>query len=381
MVQNEFVQNKNQIDNSMFASSSLLVEGEYIWFLTSQTDVLIRFRISDMKLMEYYIVPGEYLQKDMHVRLENADNRIYIVPYRGDGLFYFDKKTKMVKEISSSIFKKGMLEKRKFRIAAFWKGHLFFVGHEISCIYDLEEETSRVSVIKAYLDVLSTAGAETKGAIFSDCFYQDGNMLYIPLVNQSYILCMNLEDRSFYPFQLSGRKKIRLCTIDKYEDKEKFLLTTLDDEKIIWSPKNGLEEWEELGVLRKEKMYLHAYHINNKNYYIPAKERKIYIEKEGIIRILPFVYPINTKYPEYDTIQYEVVDKFSNIIYFQIRDGHFFYIDTVKDEIHNMNFSVSNDTMREIKKHVLDVRNIPKTVEERYCFHLGDYLEMVVRGR
>lgn len=381
MVQSEFVQNKNQIDNSMFASSSLLVEGEDIWFLTSQTDVLIRFRISDMELMEYYIVPAEYLQKDIHVRLENANNGIYIVPYRGEGLFYFDKKTKTMKEISTSIFKQGFAEKRRFRITAFWKGHLFLVGHDISCIYDLEEETGHVSEIKTYLDVLHTAGAETRGAIFSDCFYQYGSMLYIPLVNQSYILCMNLEDRSFYAFQLSERKKIRLCTIDKYGEEGKFLLTTLDDEKIIWSPKNGLEEWEKLGVLRKEKMYLRAYHVNNKNYYIPAKERKIYVEKEGIIRILPFVYPLNTKYPEYDTFQYEVVDKFSNIIYFQIRDGHLFYIDTVKDEIHNMNFSVSNDTMREIKKHVLGVRNIPKTVDERYCFHLGDYLEMVVRER
>lgn len=363
---------------NMFASSSLLIENGDMWLLTSHTDILMRFRISDMRLEEYYIVPAEYLQKDVHVKLENTSNGIYILPCIGNRLFFFNKSVKKIKEISLSILEQKFAEKRKFHISAFWNRHLFLVGHDIECIYILNEETGHISKEKTYLDILRIAGAKTEGTIFSDCAYQDGNMFYMPLIGQSFILCMNLDDRTFNTFRISGKKKIRLCTIDKYQDDDKFLLTTLNDEKIIWSPKKGLIEWKDLGILGKEKSYLRAYHINNKNYYIPTKERKIYVEKEGIIKMIPYVYPLNLKYPEYDTIQYEVVERFADVIYFQTRDGHLFYIDTIKDEICDMRFYVSSEKRKEIKGKILDARNIPAVVEEKYCFYLEDYLEMII---
>lgn len=379
MVQNEF-ELKNQADHTMFASSSLLVEGKNLWLLTTHTDVLMCFQSSDMRLMEYYIVPAQYLQKDVHARLQNANDGIYILPCMGNDIFYFSKTQKTMRKISLTFLGQEHANKRKFHTVAFWKGHLFLIGYDIGGIYDLDEETGNISKEETYLDMLRSAGAETEGTIFSDCACQDGNMLYLPLTDQPFILCMNLDERSFHVFRLSGEKNFRLCTIDKCADSRSFFLTTSDDEKIIWSPKKGLEGWKELGMLKKEKKYLCAYHVNDKYYYIPANERKIYVEKEGKIRNLPYEYPSNTKYPEHDTIQYEMVDRYENVIYFQARDGHLFYIDTENDEIHGIKFSVSTDQISEMKKRILEVRNIPATVHEKYCFHLGDYLQMVVKG-
>lgn len=366
------------MDNAMFADSSFFVDGEDLWLLTGYSDVLIHFCRSDMTLIEYFIIPTQYLQRAAHFKLENTEEGIYILPHLANNIFYFDKRTKTLKEISLPPMEERLSAKRKIRLAAFWKGNLFLLGYDIPHVYFLNDATGEIVTNNTYLDELQTVGAKTGETVFSYCAYQDDNKFYIPLIGQAFILRIDLEEKSFCCFRVTKKDDIRLCTIDKYGYDEKFLLTTYDDEKIIWSPDKGVEELQKIGLLNKGDACLRAYHIGDKNYYIPANERKVYVEQGKSIRDIPYVSAPNAAYPEHKAAQYETVYRDGSDIYFQTRSGELFFLDTTKEEISAMKFQISSDQMGEMKKKILEAREIPSCVIEQSCFHLEDYIRNIM---
>ena len=366
------------MENFMFADSYFFVDEGDLWLLTSYTDVLMHFSFPDMTLIEYFILPVQHLQKYVHYRLENTKEGIYILPHLADNIFYFDKHTKMWTEIPLPPLEKQFTQKRKIRMSVSWNGTLFLLGYDIPFVYFLDEVSGGIVSDHTYLDVIQAAGAEKRETIFSYCACRNKNKFYIPLIGQAFIFCMDLEERSFYCFHVTKGDEVRICTIDKYGDDEKFLLTTYDDEKIIWSPENGVEELRKIGLLNQGDSYLRAYHIGDKNYYIPANERKIYVEQGTDIREIPYVCTPNTKYPEYVAAQYGEVYLNGSKIIFQTRSGELFVLDTVIDEIHAAEFRVSSDEQRGIKKEILETREIPLCVNEQSCFCLEDYMKSIV---
>lgn len=366
------------MENFMFADSSFFVDGEDLWLLTGYSDVLMHFCRSDMTLIEYFIIPAKYLQRAVHFRLENTEKGIYILPHMANNFFYFDKQIKTLKEISLPPVEPQLSRKRKIRLSAFWNGNLVLLGYDIPYIYFLNDASEEITTNNTYLDELQAAGAKKGETIFSHCACRDENKFYIPLTGQAFILCIDLEEKSFRSFRVTKNDDIRLCTIDKYGYDEKFLLTTYDDERIIWSPENGVEELQKIGLLNKGEAYLRAYHIADKNYYIPAKERKIYVEQGNCIRDIPYVSAPNAAYPEHGTAQYETVYRDGSDIFFQTRSGELFFLDTAKDEISAMKFQVSADQMEELKKRILEAREIPPCVMEQSCFCLKDYIKSIM---
>lgn len=366
------------MNNFIFADSNFFLDGEDLWLLTGYTDVLMHFCRSDMSLIEYFIIPTQFIQKNVHFRLENTKDGIYVIPHLGNNLFYFHKQTKELKEILLPSLEKQFVDKRKIRLAAFWNGNLFLAGYDVPSVYFLNHDSEEIVNDNTYLDALRITGAKAMGGIFGGCSCQSENKLYIPLTEQPFIFCADFAEKSFHVFRVMQKDEVRICTIDKYGCDEKFLLTTSDDEKIIWSPENGVEEQQKIGLLNKGESYLRAYHIENKNYYIPANERKIYVEQGKNIRDIPYASTLSVKYPEYTTEQYGWVYRSGKEIYFQTRSGELLCLDTVKDEICTMEFHVSSDKVREMKDRILEMREIPSYVMEQSCFHLGDYLKSII---
>ncbi|MCM1415705.1 MAG: hypothetical protein NC430_07245 [bacterium] len=366
------------MDNSMFVDSAFFVDGEDFWLLTSCTDVLLHFSLRNMTLIEYFMIPVQHLQKYVHYRMENTKEGIYILPHLGNNIFYFNKYTKSLKEIALPPLEERFVQKRKIRISAFWNGELSLLGYDIPFVYFLNEDSGKIVADQTYLDIFQAAGAKKRGTIFSHCSYQDKNKLYVPLIGQAFIVSINLDERSFHCFRVTEKDEIRICTIDKYEGDETFLLTTYEDEKIIWSPKDGVRELQKIGLLNERESYLRAFHIGDKNYYIPANEQKIYVEQGKEIREIPYECAPNTKYPEHAAAQYGEVYLNKSEIYFQTRSGELFVLDTEIDEIHTLEFHVSSDKLLEIKREILRAREIPSRVMEQSCFCLKDYLKRII---
>lgn len=374
---------KAQGNNAIFASKNAIVDGNNLWMLSNDTDVLLHFDFSGLRLMDYHILPGDELLQYAHMGMVKNGDIIYIVPYAGDDLVLFDCKSAEMRSISISYEEGEIKRKDKFCIAAVWKTQLFLIGHSVKGIFCYDVPSGRFARDTSFLKELEKAGCDITTTLFSDCCYQKRDKLYLPVFCANLVLEIDLDKGQNRIYKLNSEKKIELRTIDGYEEggKEKFLLTTVNDEMLIWSPLDGVEEMRELGLLRNRKgMYSRAFHVGKKNYYIAAGERKVFVEEDNRIEELEFEYENSGGAKEgANGTQFEAVFRNGTDIFFQARsNGQLFKIDTITDMVHRMDFDVTIEKRKEIRDQVYSSRPIADMLIENTWLGLDGFLKMYV---
>jgi len=377
------VADRGQENNAVFAAKNVITDGKDLWMLSNDTDVLLHFDFASLRLLDYHIMPGKILTQHAHLGLVKGGNIIYIVPYMENTLVSFDCITGKMENINIPYETGEIRKKGKFNIIAIWKNQLVLIGHAIKGIfyYDIVSQSFTRDI--EYLDELEKAGCDVNVVLFSDCYCQKDNKLYIPIFYKNMILEIDLEKNINKIHKLKHEEPIRLRTIDRYEEngKEKFLLTTVNDEMLIWSPAGGIEKWRKLGLLRsKEGMYMRAYHVRKKNYYIAAEERKVFVEEDDEIRELEFEYESRGGAKEAaGGTQFEAIFKNGKDIFFQARsNGQLFRIDTAADMICRIDFDVASEKREEIIDRVCNSRPVCDTLIENMWFGLDSFLKVYV---
>lgn len=374
---------KIQENNAIFAAKNAIIDRNDLWLLSNDTDVLLHFDFSSLKLLGYHIIPGNKLQQYAHLGLVKSGNIIYIAPYIEDTFMFFDCKSGEMGNISIPYEPGETGKKNKFCIIAAWKNRLALIGHAIKGIFYYDIVSGRFTRDTNYYEELKKAECDVDVILFSDCCFQRENKLYMPIFRKNMILEIDLEECTNKIYKLKHEKEIRLRTIDGYDEKgkEKFLLTTVNDEMLIWSPADGIEKRKELGLLHSaEGLYMRAFHIRGKNYYIAAEERKIFVETDCGIRELEFEYESRGGAREAaGGTQFEAIFKNGKDIFFQARsNGQLFRIDTYTDIICRMDFDVMSEKRKEIIDRVCSCRPITDTLIENMWFGLDNFLEVYV---
>lgn len=375
--------NRMQENNAIFASMDAIIENNDLWMLSENADVLLHFDFTRLKLLDYHILPCKKLILNAHMRLRKSGNIIYIAPYMENSLVYFDYVSGEMGDINIPYEDSEIGVKNKFNIIVVWKSHLILVGHAVRGVFYYDVISGSFKKYVGYLDELKKEGCDASSPLFSDCYYQKENKLYIPIFCKNMILEIDLDTCINTIYKLQYEKEIKLRTIDGYDQDgtEKFLLTTVNDEMLIWSPVNGVEKMKALGLLRgEEKIYVRAFRMEEKNYYIAAYERKVFVEVDDRIQELEFEYESRGGYEEaVGRTQFEAVFKKGADIYFQARsNGQLFRIDTATDVVHRVDFDVTSEKRKEIADKVYSSRPIIDMLTEGAWFGLDSFLKSYV---
>lgn len=375
--------NKVQENNAIFTAQDIIIDGDDLWMLLNDTDILSHFDFNSLNLIDYYIVPGEKMVQYAHVRLKKIGDRIYVVPFMESGLFCFNCTLEKIEEINIPYENGELKRKSKFNIVVVWKTQLVLIGHSIKGVFYYDTISGSFEKDVGYLEKLKKAKCDVSDILFSDCYYQSEDKLYIPVYGKNIILEIDLENHINRVYELQCEKEIKIRTIDGYyqDGKEKFLLTTVNDEMIIWSLADGVEKIKELGLLHgEEKIYMRAFCVKGKNYYIAAYERKVFVETENGIRELEFEYEDRGGFEEaIGYTQFEAIFKNGEDIYFQARsNGQLFKIDTEIDAIQQLNFNVTQEKKEEIIREVCNRRPMSDLFVENTWFGLDGFLKVCV---
>lgn len=357
-----------QDNNSIFTSACAIVDGMDLWMLTNETDILCHFNFGNMKLIDCFFVPGDEMLDRSHFVIRKNKNKIYVIPYKAEQLYIFDVLSKKFEECQIPY---GKNKKNKFMIAEACGTHLVMIGHEIHGIICYDEKTDTFVKYTEYLTELEKAGCDISKPLFLDGYCRYENRLYIPVYSTNLVLQLNLEDVTYNIYKLSDKKEIKLRTIDRYDDGgEKFLLTTVDDEMLVWSINYGIEKIKKLEVLKgNRKAYVRAFYISGKNYYISAWERKVFVENGSQITRLDFDYESRGAFDELNHTQFEAIFKYGEDIFFQARsNGQIFKIDTRTDKVHCINFCVTQKEKEKIIYQICKYRNkVSLLMESSFC--------------
>lgn len=368
---------KIQDNNGIFVCRSAIVDGTDLWMLTNETNILCHFDLNNMNLKEYFLVPGEELIENLHLTIRKHGDIIFIIPCKSEYLYFFDVESKKFWKHQIPYDKH---KNNKFVIAETYGSRLIMIGHEVHGIICYDDENDIFTQHTDYLSKLEKEGCDISKPVFLDCYYKQDDKLYIPVYSSNFIVQINLNDISSKVYKLTSDKKIQLHTIDRYNDNgEKFLLTTTNDEALIWSIDNGIEKMEELKVLKgNDRSYTQALHVNGKNFFISTWERKAFVGDEYEIRELEFDYESEGAVTEFNHTQFEAIFRYDRDIIFQARsNGQLFKIDTETEEVKCINFNVSQERRREIVDQVIKNRRKIGLLMESSFWKLELFLKRV----
>ena len=350
-----------------------------MWILTNYTDVLCCIGLSDGKLHNYYIVPGSETKEYAHLVMVDTGRNYYLLPYNETQIVKFDKITRSFKnedfEFGNTMNDGGF---SKIQIMAEYNGKFILITNGGRTIWHGNASTSEVKELNDFLPNLRISGVNINGKIFHDCSCQKKESLYVPVIGQDYIVEFNILTGSYNVEKVPSEVDYRLRTIDRDEQDGVFLLTTLDNQRILWDTQNGTVDVKELSNTNKNGECHRAYRINSINVYIPSHERKLYVEKENEIKAVDFLYPKCDEYPEHQYTQYEFAFIYNSKIYFQTRaTGEIFVLNPENNKVDIVEINVGVEEKKNIMREVYAARGLKTLMSEVRDFDLQDFINVL----
>lgn len=338
---------KNRID-----VTNVIVDGDSIWMLTANTDILCEFESDTLKLNSYNIIPCCQQLPYAHYSIAKNGNRVYVLPFQDNTMYVVETDSKRI--VSKKIPFASEFENvyGKTIIAGCYENKLLFIGHNVKGIYIYDEMKDEFVVSMSYLEDLEKNGISSKNdrPLFSDCFIQIQNQLFIPVYKSGFIFIIDIVSEEHRIVKVGEGFLLKtIDLINGFEDR--FILTTTDDRRLIWSATEGVIEDRKLNLLQgNEKYYLNAFYDNDKIIYIAACERKVFVEDNNSIKEIPFDYPENDQFP-IGNVQFNVAFKFNGFVYVQQRyNGQFMSIDTNTSEIKYVDIKMDKDQLYEMNR-------------------------------
>lgn len=366
--------------NEFLISKSAFAENGYIWMLTEQTEMLCCIDIQKREIKKCFIIPGKRTEEISDIIMKNTNESIFFSSCNDKRLFRFVKGKRTFVNIFETIsiekkFKKGLHE----LIGAYDDCLVFFLKESESIVF-LDVNTGNYHEDYVIFQRLKENGAEINGQIFSGGCFQEENKLYIPINEQNFLLMFNISEQSYNIYQLSKDINYKLSTIDRDILNGDFLLTTKDNQAIIWNPDEGIKSVTKLKNSNENNTYRDAFRISGRNYFIPLYRRKIYTEMLGKVEEMEFDYPnVEDKFRENIYEQYRAIFKYEKYVYFQARtNGQMYFIDTDNNMIQEYNVEITHEEKANYIAESYRKRGKPEIYIEDYDFALADYFRVVL---
>lgn len=365
-------------NNAFLHVSDAFIEENKLWMLTKEADALCKFDLENGTMEKCYYLPTGVQFEYGHLVMRNIDNYIYILPFNDSHMYCFEKDKESFRELEIICDGNDMLQNQKCRIIGCYDNKIVLITNDAKDILFIDQDSLETTKISGHISEMSNQGINVESNIFSDCYLQQKNMLYVPIYMHSYILAVDMDKQTYKLHCLSKDKKIKLRTIDKGLEENQFLLTTTDNERIIWSLNDGIKSIYKFKNTNRVGRYVRAYSLNDAYYYIPTHERKIYVERDGDVSEIPFKYPDMGDYAEYEFTQYECIFCHDGKIYIQARsNGAFYVLDPKGDNVVDLNIGIPVENKSKLIKDSYEVRGIPDIIWESYGLELSDYLKII----
>lgn len=362
--------------NEFLVSKYAFAENGYIWMLTEQTEILCCIDIQRRKPITYLVIPGIRTEDNSDMIMKNTRDSVFFSSCNDMRLFKFEKNKHVFINIFDTIGIKGKLKRGCYELIGAYADCLVFFLKESESIVYFDVNTGNMFEDIEVFSELKKNGVEINEHIFSESFFQDDDKLYIPINEQNFIMMINISKQSYNIYQLSNDINFKLITIDKDTLNGDFLLTTKENQGIVWNPDEGIKRVMEFKNTNQNNVYRDAFSVNGHNYYIPAYKRNIYAEVSDELKEMKFDFPdVEGKFRENVFEQYRACFKYENYVFFQARtNGQMYFIDTENNLIQEYNVEITHEekanyivgSYREHKK--------PDFYTEEYDFALSDYL-------
>lgn len=328
-----------------------LVDGNTLWMISFHMDVLLKIDLEAKRLSGAYRIPGNNIGTEQgHAGMKKKEGKLYLFPNKGKGIYSFDIGSCEFKEIEFVPEEKE--SKFAFAIIAEYDKYIYFPELWGKGIYRLDSETEKIEKKEFSDDERHRMHITYGNRIVFDRFCQKGNFLYIPVYRGDVVLELDLRHFSYKYYKLSSVSDIHLRTIDRWKDR--FILSTIDDERLIWEP-NCILERQELHILEGDlRSYYAMIPKSNYEFLLAEWERKAFIGKNGRYKKLPFDYQDNPSYPEHACMQFMALFEYDNQIYFQATsNGQIYRVDADNEEIYEVDIEIPETIRNSVISEIL----------------------------
>ena len=374
------INNKDNQNMRICSGMYSVLEDGILWMIAEYSNVLLKFNWITKQLINIYPIPEKVNPLYAHIYFIKKEKHIYIFPYRANNIYIFDTEKEAFEEIILPLSEDERKLGAKFAIVTEYNSVFWMIGYNIKGIFTYNILTKEICRIDIYLLLLEKSGIDINQPVVSTNYYREEEKLYIPIYKKNYILCIDMKRKEYRIFKIGLSKEFELRTITKIDNG--FLLTSINDEKIVWSKENGVEEviaFNNLNNIRRE--YRHVFWVNEKAYYIALCERRIFFEdKKNDVKEIDFDIPFEVDFPERYT-QYETVFVDGNSIYFQMREnGCFYQLDTMNNTVTQIEFIIPK-FMREELNNIVFFHNEDMMFKENAVYTLKGYVNKLLNTK
>lgn len=311
-----------------------IVDGDILWMLSFYVNCLLKIDLKEHRLIGAYEIPnGNIGVEQGHVGILKMGDMIYIFPFHGKGIFSFDVQRTEFKEIGSLGKENG--ENGNYAVVAKFDKYIYFIEMWGKGIYRLNSEDGSIEPKYFGDDEWRVIHPQNSGDFLFDRSCQKEDKLYIPVFMRNIIVELDLRKFTYILHVLYEVPNIHLRGIDS--SGKNFILSTTEDELIIWKP-GSILEIHRLGILKGElKSYYKIIQKDDIKILFPEWEKKIILIKNkdyAAYECLPFHSIDNASRPEHACTQFMAVFEYNDMIAFQVvSNGQIYYIDIENKKI------------------------------------------------
>ncbi len=364
--------------NKFYVCNGSVILNNELWTLSVDLDLLLRIDMRSWTLIEAYSLDEPIKRQYQHIALTVLGEYIYIAPAYGKYLWRFHIPSETMEKMDGLDYLGIYVDTNKFQIVTEYGSKVYMLGNQLPGLYIYDLKSKQISVYEDYIATLRGKLATNRTDFFLNGYLKDQSFLYVPVYKSGMIIRFDLENISYEIFNIMPEISLTLHSISKC--KEGFLLTTQNDERIIWNP-NGLADYRKLGQLSPKSMYKSYYYaveLYSGKYYIPNHELCIIRENEkGIEKVYRFNLEGST-YSEYcQTTLFELVFEYEGDLYIQSRYlGSVYQIDGKSGDVKEIEIKVESELKSKINKNYMR-RKQEKFFEENKDIGIKDFINYI----
>ncbi len=350
------------------------IDDDFVWILSWEYDILIQIERTTFEYCDAFCVPIQEMKTFQHLAIASSGNRIYVIPFNDENLYYFniDEKEFYRLDIPYEINEKSI--KGKFCFAVCWNNRLALFGNNLKFVLYYDESTNQFFRDDSFLECLESAGVDVNHTVFTEFYSQVDNLVYVPVYNTSIIIIFDLESKEYTILDMGNNFKLNTIFSYKDRDETRFMLTTTDDNVVMWSPTKGIEGIKNNHLKKENDKYKFAGCVDGKSFFILERDTHIYATDDtGILKI-----EVGKSKQTIDYVLYGFATMIDGSLVFQEREsGRLFSLDAVTCDIKELPTSISYEKISEILKHRFKMCQKVGIINEKKIFGLTSFIETI----
>ncbi len=367
------IEYRNGYDASIGGKALLI--GDKLWMMSIRNDVLMCFDWKKKRNIKCYSLPSNDIVEYAHVSIVAANNKIYIFPLYGKGLYVFDVDNERLAEIGNEDNIIG--NDIGVCISEEINGDIIFFERKSNSVYKIDGKTEKISSIGENLySLLEENGFDVGIPQFNWMYCRVNDDIYVPINNSNHFVCFDMNTYQVNIYSLDNKKEISsLCSWDNH-----VVFTTKGNGRIIWKEGKIIDIKKEGYIADSKYGFLHPISVKDRIYYIPWNERTLFVESDNSVNKIEIPYSVkNNIFPEGEYSQYEAIFTDGENLFLQSRNnGEIYCVDSVDSKVKVIQLVFPKSQLEEILQGLFEkgCNNIKETTTFGLCEYLGSVVHV-----